>query len=72
LTVNEAVVYFRQLCEAFRELSKKNIVHRDIKPHNILLNEGKCKLGDFGFAKHFCDDANLVNTYLGTPLYMSP
>ena len=80
----EAVMYFRQLCEAFRELYAHNIIHRDIKPANILLHEGKCKLGDFGFAKTIIDDNSLAHTYLGiynlkifffklgTPLYMPP
>ena len=43
--------------------------HRDIKPQNILLVDGICKLGDFGFAK-------VVETQMislkGSPLYLAP
>lgn len=51
------------------------IIHRDIKPANILLKEGKAKISDFGFAKCLDSvgmDDTTKQTYLGTPLYMSP
>jgi serine/threonine protein kinase len=40
LNESEAVIYFRHVCEGFKELRKHNIIHRDIKPANILLHEG--------------------------------
>jgi serine/threonine protein kinase len=39
------------MIEAFKILSKNNIMHRDLKPDNILMHNGKIKLGDFGFCK---------------------
>ncbi len=48
---NEAVNYFIQLISAFSELYERNILHRDIKPTNILFHNGKLKLADFGFCK---------------------
>ncbi len=48
---NEAVNYFIQLISAFSVLYEKNILHRDIKPTNILFHNGKLKLADFGFCK---------------------
>lgn len=54
----------------------KKVVHRDIKPHNILIsNDGEVKLTDFGIAKASGDAANDITspgTVIGTPAYMSP
>jgi serine/threonine protein kinase len=51
LKEDEALIIFRQLLEAFKELNKNNIMHRDLKPDNIFFSDGKVKLGDFGFCK---------------------
>ncbi len=58
-----------------KELIRKKISHRDIKPHNILLNilksgEHVYKICDFGFAK-YCDEETLA-TICGTPHYTNP
>lgn len=41
----------KQLIRAFRILREKNILHRDLKTSNILINDGIIKLADFGFCK---------------------
>ncbi len=54
---------------------KKNVIHRDIKPHNILLSTfGDVKLVDFGIAAKTDRDNSLTKpgTVIGTPAYMSP
>lgn len=70
LKEEEALVVFRQLLEAFKELNKNNIMHRDLKPDNIFFSEGKVKLGDFGFCKML--EMNMAQTMLGSPIYMAP
>ena len=70
LSEKEALVIFRQLLEAFKELNKNNIMHRDLKPDNIFFNDGKVKLGDFGFCKML--EVNMAQTMLGSPIYMAP
>jgi len=49
------------------------IVHRDIKPDNILMNrEGQIKLSDFGICRNINNTAAQCSTYIGTYHYMSP
>ena len=72
----KAVEFIRQIVSAFKELCRQQVIHRDLKPANILLNNGVCKIADFGFAKTLDFSVTDYNTQMvsivGTPLYMSP
>lgn len=69
-----------QLRNALKYLLKHNILHRDIKPQNILLNKDQVsgeitiKIADFGFAKAFdnLSEDSMTETLCGTPMYLSP
>jgi len=52
--------------------STRVVIHRDIKPDNIFLSDGKFKLGDFGLAKSLEHELEFATTCVGTPYYMSP
>lgn len=66
--------FFCQLANGLKYLDKYNILHRDIKPKNILLTNKKkvLKIADFGFAKKQSKNIKLHETICGSPLYMAP
>ena len=68
-----AQFYFSQLANGLKYLDENNIMHRDIKPKNILLtnNRKDLKIADFGFARKM-ENTDLLDTICGSPLYMAP
>jgi serine/threonine-protein kinase len=74
LSPPQAIRFAHQVCRALEEASQRGIVHRDIKPQNILITpDGAVKVTDFGVAR--VTGAPGITTdgmYLGTPEYMSP
>lgn len=81
LSTERACRLITQVCEGLQEAHSKGVVHRDVKPGNIILTKDStgtetAKIVDFGIAKMIGpDDAqNLTQTgeVFGTPLYMSP
>ncbi|MBS3906780.1 MAG: serine/threonine protein kinase [Syntrophaceae bacterium] len=76
LTLKETVHLGIQIADTLDYAHRKGIVHRDVKPSNIILqSNGQIKITDFGIA-HIEDPSALVQTQageiLGTPAYMSP
>jgi eukaryotic-like serine/threonine-protein kinase len=75
LSVPEAVDFMIQAAEGLDCAHRNGIVHRDVKPANMLLRkDGHLLLSDFGIAKILEGTTNLtrVGTGIGTPQYMSP
>ena len=70
---NEVFIILQDIIEALAELKRNGVIHRDVKPANIFLNQGVYKLGDFGFARQLDFSSEPIENFLvGTPLYMSP
>jgi len=88
LTITESVEVIKAVAEALGAAHAHGIVHRDVKPSNVLVNkDGDVKVVDFGLVKQLHDDhplgsnpdANTLmasrtnsNVIVGTPLYLSP
>ncbi|OAT81411.1 Stk1 family PASTA domain-containing Ser/Thr kinase [Desulfotomaculum copahuensis] len=64
----------RQVCDALEHAHENNIVHRDVKPHNILITKtGRAKLTDFGIAREAtAATCTQTDTIVGTVHYLSP
>ena len=76
LPVEEAVSIIRQVAAALEHAHLRHLIHRDVKPENILLHEGEAMVADFGIALAVSEVSGerLTETGLamGTPEYMSP
>ncbi|GLT34244.1 hypothetical protein SLA2020_087690 [Shorea laevis] len=67
--------FMRQLAAGLQVLQEKHLIHRDLKPQNLLLSTKEetpvLKIGDFGFVRSLTPE-NLADTVCGSPLYMAP
>ncbi|MFN9912668.1 MAG: serine/threonine-protein kinase, partial [Pirellulaceae bacterium] len=83
LQPGRAVYLLRQVCDALTEAHSRQLIHRDVKPANIMVTElggayDVAKLLDFGLVKPMAEsmeedqDLTQVGTVTGSPLYMSP
>jgi eukaryotic-like serine/threonine-protein kinase len=62
-----------QVLRATRFAHRRGVIHRDLKPHNVILDEeGRAKVTDFGIARAGASDMTLTGSIMGTAQYLSP
>jgi len=74
LPAAQALEILRQICEAVDHAHSRHVIHRDMKPSNVMLADGGwVKVMDFGIARQVIDSLlTTTKTIVGTPVYMSP
>jgi eukaryotic-like serine/threonine-protein kinase len=71
--VSIAIEYARQILSALRVSHRTGVIHRDIKPHNVLVDgEGRLKVTDFGIARAGPSQMTEAGSIVGTAQYLSP
>jgi eukaryotic-like serine/threonine-protein kinase len=73
LPAAQAIDIVIQILQAARFAHRRGVIHRDLKPHNVILDEeGRAKVTDFGIARAGASDMTLTGSIMGTAQYLSP
>jgi serine/threonine protein kinase len=72
IPVDWLVTYFKQAAAALDYLRSQHVSHCDIKPQNLLIQQGLAKVADFGLARAQAQRVEPITRIAGTPHYMAP
>ncbi|HEX4484483.1 MAG TPA: Stk1 family PASTA domain-containing Ser/Thr kinase [Solirubrobacteraceae bacterium] len=69
----QAIDIVIQILRAARFAHRRGVIHRDLKPHNVIIDEeGRARVTDFGIARAGASDMTLTGSIMGTAQYLSP
>ncbi|MHB8532185.1 MAG: Stk1 family PASTA domain-containing Ser/Thr kinase [Solirubrobacteraceae bacterium] len=69
----EAIDMVVQILSAARSAHRRGVIHRDLKPHNVIVDEdGRARVTDFGIARAGASDMTMTGSIMGTAQYLSP
>ena len=72
LPIDQSIELVRQACEALQYVHEQQIVHRDVKPQNLILSDTGITLVDFGIARLLDEPEEQGTVGIGTPRFMAP
>jgi eukaryotic-like serine/threonine-protein kinase len=72
LPIGQAIAYTLEILDALRFAHRHGIIHRDVKPHNILIGGERLKVTDFGIARAGASQMTEAGSIMGTAQYLSP
>lgn len=73
LEPTQAIDIVIQILRAARSAHRRGVIHRDLKPHNVIIDEeGRARVTDFGIARAGASDMTLTGSIMGTAQYLSP
>ena len=73
MSEEQACFYISEICLGLEELHRLEILYRDIKPENILMDiEGHVRIADFGLSKPLIGRDEKAYSFCGSPEYMAP
>ena len=73
MSEENARFYFIEILYGLMYLHQQNIIYRDLKPENLLINhDGHVKIADFGLSKYGLDSREVTNSFCGSTEYMPP
>src|SRR6266540_484339 len=72
LPIGQAIAFTFEILDALRFAHRHGIIHRDVKPHNILIGGERLKVTDFGIARAGASQMTEAGSIMGTAQYLSP